>query len=232
MTEGYQHSIGNPLAVLFGQKNFRRGASPAQNLAANLVDNDKFRWISQKFRRGKIQKSDMAPGGSRASEMVQKFSRDLKIFYSHKVAGCLPRVFRRREGCFWSQNGQKPQFFTKISTNFNFFGAEPIVGEWHEIVPKPIPQPQWSEVKLSQVGYRALRCAIPIDLPDFEDRSFNSLVFRISFGQFDYPSKNHEIIGIHSDLSSAKYSFSAIFERTKPDLGSPKMVQIIRDLPL
>ena len=43
MTEGYQHSIGNPLAVLFGQKNFRRGASPAQNLAANLVDNDKFR---------------------------------------------------------------------------------------------------------------------------------------------------------------------------------------------
>ena len=48
---------------------------------------------------------------------------------------------------------------------------------------QPRPQPQWSEVKLSLVGCRALRCALPIDLPHFEDRSFNSLDFRIFFLQ-------------------------------------------------
>ena len=49
MPEGYHHSIGNPLAVLFGQKNFRRGASPAKNLVPKFVDIHKISTIFKNF---------------------------------------------------------------------------------------------------------------------------------------------------------------------------------------
>ena len=66
----------------------------------------------------------MAPGGSRASEMVQKFfKRDLKIFYSHKVAGCLPRVFRSETGASGAKTDKNLKFHENFD-KYQLFGAE------------------------------------------------------------------------------------------------------------